>query len=107
RVGPRVVGTLDGFRETAALGFAQPRPAVAAHVVERVPLPRLVAQQDEALAGDLDDHVVPGGGQRVVAADADPAAAEDALLLLGEHFGGRVIAPGQGARALTVAVGSA
>src|SRR5947208_15667794 len=87
RVGPGVVGALDRFREPAARLLAQPRAAVAAHVVKRaqgaVPPP----DHDHALARDGAQHVVAGRGDVGRAADADPARREDALLLLRVDLG--------------------
>src|ERR1700752_1477359 len=104
RVRPRVVGTLNRLRQLAARRFAQPGAAVAAHVVIGVSLSRLIAQHDDAFAGDLYDEGVTGRPERGIAAHADPVAREDALPFLGKPLGGRVIPAWERPRALTIAL---
>jgi hypothetical protein len=60
---------------------AQARAAVPAHVVEGPQLARAVAHQQEALAEDIEHTPCAGLGELLLARDADPVAAEDALLL--------------------------
>src|SRR5207247_6958790 len=102
---PRVVRTLDRLGQPARGRFAEARAAVAADVVVRMPLARLIAQHDDALARDLHDEVVARRRQRGVAPHTDPMACEDALLLLGEDLRRRVVTAGQRPRALLIALG--
>ena len=87
RVRPRVVGALDRFRETAVRGFTQAGAAMAADVVVRSGVGRLIAQHDDALARDADQEVIARAGERCFAADADPLMPEHPLLFLREHLG--------------------
>ena len=52
-----------------------------AHVVERVQLARPRADDQHALAGDLDVQVVPRGRDRLLSSDGEPLAMEDAFSL--------------------------
>src|SRR2546430_9350211 len=103
RVGPRVIGTLNRFGEPAGFRFAQPGAAMAANVVIRPSLARLIAEHDDAFARNVDHEIIARRGERRVAADTDPMTGEDALLLEGEHIRRRVVAARQGARPLLIA----
>src|SRR5438045_9729070 len=81
RVGPRVIGALNRFRQPATRGFAEPRAAMAADIVIRAPVAGLVAQDDDALAGDLRQHVIARICKSGISTDADPVVLKDALLL--------------------------
>src|SRR2546422_9416536 len=103
-VGPRVVGALDGLGEPPARRFAQPRAAMATHVVERACRTAPVPQDDDALARDVPQEVVPRLRDLLGAAGAEPARPEQPLDLLGVDLGRRVVPPRQGAGALAVAL---
>ena len=60
---------------------------MAADVVVRSGVPRLIAQHDDALARDADQVVIARAGERCFAADADPLVPEQPLLFLREHLG--------------------
>ena len=102
-VRPGVIRALDRFGQPARGRFAQPRAAMAADVVVGAPLSRLVAQHDDAFAGDLNEEVIARRRERGVPADADPMPAEDSLLLFHEHVRRRVI--GSRKRACTLTIG--
>ena len=59
RVGPRVVRALDRLARSARAGVAETRAAVAADVEERAQLAAPVPEDDQRLAGDRAEHVVP------------------------------------------------
>ena len=91
-VGPRVVRTADRSLEVAARAVPSPtgrivhhqtRPAVTADVVERPELTRPRADDQHALAGDLDVQVVPRRRDRRLASDHEPLVVEDVLRLRG------------------------
>ena len=103
RVGPGVIGALNRFGQPARGRFAQPGTAVATHVVVRATLTGLIAQNDDALAGDFYQEVIARGRERRIAADADPVSTENPLLLVGEHFRRRVIAARESTGTLMVA----
>src|SRR2546423_2783409 len=102
RVGPRVIGALNRFRQPASRGFAEPRAAMAADIVIRAPLAGLVTQDDDALAGDLRQYVIARICKSGISADADPVVLKDALLLCGKNFRRRVVAARERARTLLV-----
>src|SRR5438105_8229525 len=102
RVGPRVIGALDRFRQPAPRGFAESRAAMAADIVIRAPLAGLVAQDDDALTGDLRQHVIAWICKSGISADADPVVLKDALLLCRKNLRRRVVAAGERARALLI-----
>ncbi len=76
-VGPGVIRALDPAGEMAAPVLAEPRAAVAADVEEGAELPVLAADEDEALAGRVEERVVSRGRQGVRAARAEPPLRKD------------------------------
>ena len=104
-IGPRMIWALDGRGEMPAGPFAQPRAAMAAHIIEGAHHTRGIADHDETLAGNLGHQVVPGLRDGRRPPHAHPAPPEDALRFLGEHLGRRVIPARHGARTLLVGLG--
>ena len=107
-VGPLVIGAGDATGGDAAgerrrwrrgRGIAtQARAAMPAHVVEGAQPARAVAQQQHALAEDIEHAPVARLRELLGARDAQPLATENPFLLRGEHPLGRV--PGRGQRRL-------
>src|SRR5205814_7504339 len=105
-VGPLVVRTGDAPGADAA---GQPRPGarcarlpaqarttVPAYIVEGAQPSLAVAQQNDALAEDIEHAERAGLHQLFLAPDTDPVAAEDPLLLHGEYALGAIPARWQG-----------
>ncbi len=95
--GPRVVRALDHTRlRVARTRVAQPRPAMRADVEE--PADRRVppSDDDHALRADLAGDQVPGGGELLLSADADPFGGEQVRLLGLPHLRGVVGTAGEG-----------
>ncbi len=105
RVGPRVIGALDRLGEAAPRRLAEPRAAVAAHIIEGAHRVVLTAYHDDALAAHALGRVIPRLGELGGAAHADPAPREDALPLFGPDLGRVVVPPGQRALPLLVGLG--
>src|SRR5439155_422062 len=74
----------------------QSRAAMATDVVEAAQLPLAIAQEDDALAEDIENAERSGPGELLLAAGTDPLPAEDPLLLHRQHALGAI--PGRGER---------
>jgi hypothetical protein len=68
---------------------------VAAHVVEAVQLPFLVAGDEDRLAGEVANDVVARLRKLLRPSDADPVAPPDPFALLIEDLAAGVVGPGQ------------
>ena len=96
-VAPRVVGALDrALRVAVGLGVAEPRAAMPADVVEPAQLAVRAADEEQALAPDVDGDEVPRLGRLAAACDVHPLTEEDPLALELEHRLSVVIAAWQG-----------
>src|SRR5262249_21429099 len=96
RIAPGVVRTLDrALRVPVRLGVADPTAAMAAHVVETVELPVLAADDEDALADDVDREEVPRLGRLVGASGVEPLPEEDLFALELEDLGSVVVAAGK------------
>ena len=94
-VGPGVVGAADQTVKGALGGLAEPGAAMAANVVKRVDCSVVGAGDDQALTGDVAEHVVTTYGNLVGPSGMDPHAQEESLQL-GLMVGGvNVIASGK------------
>src|SRR5688500_11771302 len=89
---PGVIRTLDRLREAPTRRLAQPRPAMPADVVERANGPGAITKHDDALAGDVGEHVRARFGDALLTRDANPFAREDAIAFVGEDVGRRIVA---------------
>ena len=96
-VAPRVVGALDrALRVAVGLRVAEPRAAMPADVVEPAQLAVRAADEEQALAPDVDGDEVPRLGRLAAARDVHPFTEEDPLALELEHLRSVVIAAWQG-----------
>src|SRR5208337_1011329 len=94
-VGPGVVGAADQPVKGAKRGLAEPGAAMAANVVKRVDCSVVGTGDDQALTGDVAEHVVASCGNLIGPAGVDPHAQEESLQL-GLMVGGvNVIAGGK------------
>ena len=90
-----MVGAADHAVKGALGRLAEPGAAVAANVVKRVDYSVVGAGDDQALTGDVAEHVVTTCGQLIGPAGMDPHAQEESLQL-GLMVGGvNVIASGK------------
>ena len=80
-----MVRALNHAARVPVAPLAQARPAVTAHVVERVYVARLVAHDDQALARDRREEIVPGPDDSAFVTHAVPLASKDAGLLGAER----------------------
>src|SRR5208337_2706023 len=80
-VGPGMVGAADQAVKGALGGLAEPGTAVAANVVKRVDCSVVATGDDQALTGDVAEHVVTTRGNLVGPAGVDPHAQEESLQL--------------------------
>ena len=90
----------------SAVSSGQTRSPVAADVEEGARLAVPSADEEEALASDVEPHEVAGRGECIRPARAQPAAREDPLLLALEDCLGRVELARQRRRALDERVGA-
>ena len=90
-----MVAALERALELPLILDAQPRPAMAADVVEG-PQPAVApAQQDDTLAGQADCLERAGADDRLGPPDADPHPTEDRRVLAGKDRWIDVVAAGQ------------
>src|SRR5690606_6589185 len=82
---PAVIGTTDPPLQASRALRTEPAAAMGADVEERAKRTGLIARQDEALAGDLAQHVRARRRQLLDARGRHPHPAEDARLLLREE----------------------
>ena len=94
-VAPRVVGAAQVGAHLALLVVADPGAAVPADVVEGADLLVLAADDQDALAGDLDAQPGAGLGDPFGSPDVDPVAVEDPLRVDRVGLLGVVGHPGQ------------
>src|ERR1700722_10841837 len=70
-----------GSRHVRVVAATQPRASMAAYVVERAQDALTIADDEDALAEDIENQVVPGLRQLLLAGGAEPFSAEDPFLL--------------------------
>jgi hypothetical protein len=62
RIGPRVVAALNGLRKRPGRLVDEAGPAVAADVVVRVDVPRVVSEHDDTFRVDVEEEIRAGLG---------------------------------------------
>src|SRR6185503_12732271 len=102
---PRVVRALNRLGKVPRRGFTETRAAVTTDVEERAQLTAPVPENDERLAGDGAEHVVPGIDEGARPTCAVPRSREDAGALFQEDVGRRVVLAGHRPRALLISRG--
>ena len=80
-ISPGVIRTLDRRCELPRPFLGQPGTSVAADVVKRVQLAPIVADEDQALAGDFEDDEIARVGDLIGASRMEPHAEKEPLEL--------------------------
>ena len=83
-VSPRVVGALNAAGELAGRFRAEASASMPAHVVERMHGPIVRARDDDAVAGDLAEHVLTRPRDFLSSTGADPHRAKECVELAAE-----------------------
>src|SRR5882672_4576927 len=79
-VSPRVIRALERLTQLAGSFFANPRPAVAADIVESALFPAVIAQNDQTFPHDLRDKIIAWPRYLALVPHAQPLNGKNTLL---------------------------
>src|SRR5919112_1614164 len=92
RVGPGMIGALDGFGEAAAVLLAETSTTVSAHVIVRSNRAATIAKEDDAFGSDLLQEILAWLADPIFPAHAEPPLGKDPLELHRKNVAGDVVA---------------
>src|SRR2546426_10956685 len=85
-VGPGMVRALDRLVQPAAFYLAEPRPAMAADIVETTDFALLIPQNDETFARRVRGKIIPTGRDLILVPHAQPLRGKDTLLFFRKNL---------------------